>query len=93
MANAVDQVARDNAAKAIALVEAHERVCIERSRESETWRALITSKLDEYFSTVDTRLLGLTGEVEKIYSHMWIATGMIISTLLGIIGYLTSKVL
>ena len=74
------------------MVEAHERVCVERARESETWRLMITGKLDEYFGTVNTRLLGLTNEVEKIYSHMWVAAGAIITTLLGVVGWLASKV-
>jgi len=91
MANAVDQVARDNAAKAIAMVEAHERVCIERARESETWRAMITDKLSEYFGAVDGRLLGISKEVEKIYSHMWVAVATIIATLLSVVGWLASR--
>jgi hypothetical protein len=86
----VDQIARDGVAKAISMIEAHERVCAERAKESDTWRLLIIGKLDEFFNTVNGKLIELTDQVGKIYGHMWVAVGAIIAALFATIGYLIS---
>jgi hypothetical protein len=88
MVDAVDQTARDGVAKALAMIEAHERVCEERAKESNTWRNMLSDKLDNYFSGVDDRLADLTGQVSKIYGDMWAVTGAIIAILLAAIAYL-----
>ena len=88
MANAVDQIARDIAAKAIAMIEAHERVCEERAKESDTWRLMIVGKLDDYFRVVNDRLLTMNEQLSKIYSHMWVVAGSIMSILIGAVAYL-----
>jgi len=88
MANVVDQIARDGVAKALAMIEQHERVCLERAHESETWRELITGKLDECFRRVDSKLGLLATEVSKIYGHLWKAVFVVVGSLLATIGYL-----
>lgn len=91
MASVKDQVARDIATKAIAMIEAHERVCDERSKESDTWRHMIAGKLDDYFNTVNVRLLTLTDQVAKLYGNMWVVAGAIISVLIGAVAFLISN--
>ena len=88
MVDAVDQTARDGVARALAMIEAHERVCEERAKESNTWRIMLSDKLDKYFLTVDARLIDLTGQVTKIYAHMWVVAGAVITVLLATIAYL-----
>lgn len=88
MVDAVDQTARDGVARALAMIEAHERVCEERAKESNTWRNMLSDKLDNYFSGVDARLANLTGQMSKIYGHMWAVAGAVITILLATIAYL-----
>jgi len=88
MVDAVDQTARDGVARALAMIEAHERVCEERAKESNTWRNMLSDKLDNYFSGVDARLANLTGQVSKIYGQMWAVAGAVITILLAAIAYL-----
>ena len=88
MVDAVDQTARDGVAKALAMIEAHERVCEERAKESNTWRNMLSDKLDKHFSCSEARLIDLTGQVSKIYAHMWVVAGTVIVLLLTAIGYL-----
>ena len=90
-ADAVDQVARDSAAKAISMIEMHERVCAERHREGETWRSMITGKLDNYFDTLNGTLGDLSDQVKKIYAQMWMAAILLITTMIGAIGFLIAN--
>lgn len=73
----VDQQARDLAARALALIEAHERVCEQRAIAANGWRASIDKKLDEVGK-------GVNG----IYSRIWVAASGVIVALLGCIGFL-----
>ena len=88
MVDAVDQTARDGVAKVLGMIEAHERVCEERAKANDTWRIMLSDKLDKYFLTVDARLIDLTGQVTKIYAHMWVVAGAVITVLLATIAYL-----
>lgn len=88
MARTIDQPARTGVAKAIAMIEAHERVCEERAKASYIWRTMLSENLDGQFTMLNDRLLDLSGQVTKIYGHMWIVAGSIISLLLASVAYL-----
>lgn len=84
----VDQLARDAATRAIAMIEAHERVCTERARESQTWRESTSRQLDSMFSDLKEDLEAVSKSVGGVYSRIWVAATSIIVLLLGVCGYL-----
>ena len=75
----VDQLARDQAWKAISMVEAHERICMERARAAGLWRSDVSIKLDH-----------LADNIKGVYSRIWVAACGIIALLLACCGYLIS---
>jgi len=87
----VDQVARDNAMKALALIDAHERICTERSKEAQTWRSSTTDKLDGMFSTLNTGHKQITKSVDGLYARFWAAALSIISLLVALVAYLVKN--
>lgn len=76
MADSVDQVARDDAKRALAMIVAHERVCEERARTADIWRQGMT-----------VQLAGIGGDIKGLYSRIWTAACSIIGLLLAIVGY------
>lgn len=80
MNSAVDQDARDLAVRAIAMISAHEQVCIQRAINSEGWRQGVNKKLDD-----------VNESIKSIYNRNWVAACSAIVLLLGVIGYLLDK--
>jgi hypothetical protein len=88
MTYAVDQVARDMANKAIAMIEAHEDVCEIRNEEAKTWRKSITDRIDTYFLNINGQLGNVSDSIRNLYGRMWIAAFGVIGMLLTVCGYL-----
>lgn len=84
----VDQVARDLAARAIAMIETHERVCSERAKEAVTWRNAITGTIESNFNEVVGKLDLVTGAVRGIHGRMWRGGNAFVGVLLAVCGYL-----
>lgn len=77
MDTSVDQVARDNAARALAMILAHERICEEREKASVSWRSHVAEKLD-----------GINANIKALYNRNWVVACSAIVLLLGVCGYL-----
>ena len=86
--NVVDQIARDAAMRAIAMIETHEKVCAERARESITWRGMVMEKMDSYFSAVHIELRSVSDTIKTLYGRMWFAMIGLFSVLITAIGFL-----
>ena len=86
--DAVDQVARDNAMRAIAMVEAHERVCEERAKASASWQHDTSDKLDDLAEGLSIEIQKISKSMEGISDRIWLAASSIIVLLLGCVGYL-----
>lgn len=87
----VDQVARDNAMKALALIDAHERICAERDKEAHTWRDSTTEKLDGMFSTLNAGHKQISKSVDGLYARFWAGALSIISLLVALVAYLVQN--
>ena len=85
---AVDQIARDNASEARAMIVAHERVCEERAIESHNWRISTTEKLQTMFDTLNSGHKSISKSVDGLYARFWTAALSAISLLLVVAGYL-----
>ena len=85
---AVDQVARDKAAEAKAMIATHIEVCEERSIEAHTWRINTTEKLQSMFDTLNSGHQSISKSVDGLCARFWAAALAAISLLLVIAGYL-----
>lgn len=86
--DAVDQIARDNAMRALAQIDAHEKVCAERAKEAHTWRESTTEKLDSMFASLASGHAAISKSVDGINSQIRAGGIAIIVFLVGVIGYL-----
>jgi hypothetical protein len=84
----VDQVARDIAMRAIAMIESHEKTCEARANESITWRKLFSEKIDGCFVGIHSELQSISETIKSLYGRMWLAMVGFIGVLVTIIGFL-----
>jgi len=84
----VDQVARDAAMKAIAMIESHEKTCEARANESITWRKLFAGKIDTCFVGVHSELKTISDTIKALYGRVWVTMVGLIGVLLTTIGFL-----
>lgn len=70
----IDQEARDLANRAIAMIESHERVCVEAAKASADWR-----------DRAGDTLTRIESQVGGVYSRMWWAAGGVMGAMFIVI--------
>lgn len=76
----VDQIARNDARKALAMAQALKTRFEDREKAALEWRSNVSEKLD-----------GVNDNIKALYNRNWTAAVGFIIVLLGVVGYLLDK--
>jgi hypothetical protein len=81
----LDQEARERANRAIALIEIHERGCVERGKADEAWRNNAAESLQRIESNFSNELRNINSQISGLYSRVWWAAGGVIAGCFAVI--------